>query len=114
MKIIDANAENIAAFYGSTVRRTCRSWAIVDGDKVLCIFGYLREGIGLVIFSDALPELRSHALVIMRAAKILFAELRAKHLPVFAKSDQSIPASDSFLCHLGFERQSNGVFKWQA
>lgn len=112
MRIVDATAAHLRAFY-PTQPKTCRAWAVVDGERLLGVCGYFREGAGNVVFTDMVDELRRHPRLIIAAARLLLAEVRRKRLPVFAVCDTTIATSEHFLRHFGFTALHNEVFKWQ-
>lgn len=112
MRIIDATAAHLRAIYPDQPK-TCRAWSIVDGERVLGICGFYREGAGNVIFTEIGAELRRHPVLIVRTARRVMAAVKAKRLPVFAACDFSVEASERFLRHFGFSPLPNGVFQWQ-
>ena len=112
MKIVDATAAHLRAFYPDQPK-TCRAWSVVDGERLVGICGFFREGAGNVIFTDISAELRRHPRQIMRAARLVLIEVKRKRLPVFAICDASVEASDRFLRHFGFSPLQNGIFQWQ-
>lgn len=114
MIVMDATAGQLCAFYGAAPSRTCRTWAVVDGVRVVGVCGYLQEGAGYRVFADITPELRRRPRVIMQAARRVLTELRGRKATVTAICDETIPAAARFLSHFGFKRQLSGVFQWLA
>jgi hypothetical protein len=112
VRIVDATAAHLRVFYPNQPK-TCRAWAVVDGERLLGVCGYFREGPGNVVFTEIGDELRRHPRLIVLAARLVLAELLRKRLPVFAVCDQSVAASANFLRHFGFAPTHNGVYQWQ-
>jgi hypothetical protein len=110
--VMDATAAQLCAFYGTVPPRTCRTWAVVDGVRVVGVCGYMQAGAGFRVFADLTPELRRCPRVILQAARHVLTELRGKKVPVTAICDETIPAAARFLAHFGFKRQLDGVFLW--
>lgn len=112
MIVMNATAGQLCAFYGAAPSRTCRTWAVVDGVRVVGICGYLQDGAGYRIFADITPELQRHPRIILQAARKVLIELSGRKAPVTAICDKTIPTAARFLSHFGFKRQLSGVFQW--
>lgn len=112
MKVVDATAEHLALFYGDRPRRTCRGWAVLDGETVIGVAGFYREGVGNLIFTVITDELRQHPRVIVGLAKRILVLLMKSGLPVFAVCDRSVEASQRFLEHFGFVGVNDEVYQW--
>lgn len=112
MKIVDATAAHLRTFYPAQPK-TCRAWAVLDGELVIGICGFYRGSAGNMIFTDISSELRRHPRQIVAAALLVLGELKRRRLPVFAVCDFSVEASQRFLRHFGFSPVQNGVFQWQ-
>lgn len=110
ISIVDATADHLAEFYPS-LERTCRAWVLMDGDRVLGVCGFYRAGAGNVVFTEIRPELRSHPVAIVRAARRVLVDVKARGLPVFANCDFAVEASERFLRHFGFQQLQSGVFQ---
>lgn len=110
--IMDATVDQLRSFYGDVPPRTCRTWTVLDGLKVIGVCGYIRKGGGYLVFADITPELRAKPRMIIHAARKVLGELREKRGQVKAICDHSIPAAARFLEHFNFHSQIGGEFVW--
>lgn len=109
---VDATAAQLCAFYGAAPPRTCRTWAFLDGVRVVGVCGYFQADAGFRVFADLTPELRRHPRMLVQAAYQVLFELRGKKAPVTALCDENIQPAARFLAHFNFKRQLSGVFQW--
>ena len=92
---------------------TTQALAVVDGDKVLAVYGcYLQEG-SQVIFSNISDELKTKPKYIVLAWRYLLDILKSRALPIFARCDISVPKADLFLLHLGFVPFNGDIWKME-
>lgn len=101
VEIVRADAD-MAKRFGATLARTGRVIAVVRGERVLAMGGYYPDEGRMMIWSRLTDEVSRHPRALLKAARILVGELRAKGMPVHAVRDPSIDTSERFLRHLGF------------
>ena len=92
---------------------TTQALAVMEGDKVLAIYGvYLQDGLQ-VIFSNISDELKRKPRYIVRAWRMLLEILSKRNLPVFTFCDLSVSKADLFLLHLGFRPFNGDIWKME-
>ncbi len=113
MNVIDATTAHLTEFYKGLPPKTCRAWAFIEDGDVVGLCGYYKVGTGNLVFTEFSDEMRANPRQVIKAARAVLAELALKRLPVFAKCDFSLNASERFLKHFGFVQLPSGVFQWQ-
>lgn len=101
VNVIPATPELIQKAMGPS-HRSVRAVAFERAGEVLGCAGLLVDDTRLVLFGQFSDEVRKHprALVIAYRQLLELADRRA--LPLHAKPDPAIPASERFLTHIGF------------
>lgn len=115
-EIVPATAQMIAETEGA-LPRTSRVWALVEGERVLGLFGFYPESGRLVLFARFSDQLRSDGMkfkrTIARGYGKLLALLSTYDMPVHSLADPKVDGSCRLLEHMGFKPIGEGVYEWR-
>lgn len=105
-----ATRDDVAQWFGH-VPSTMRALVIEDGGEVIAIAGLSTMGDHVQAFSDIKPAARKNRVALGRMA-VAFGRLLAQvRGPVFAVCEAAEPTSPGLLAHLGFQRQTDAVWR---
>lgn len=110
-------AEAMMEFCGRAPARSVRGFAYVQDGHPLAIFGMERYQDGWLAFLNRHPRaptgIRARRLIALGLRK-LSAVMRETNAPIYADADQRFDGACELLERMGFHRQSDGRFKWEA
>lgn len=110
--------DDIIAFRGAPMRRTCRGWSIYLDGELAAICGITIGSRIVIAFSEIKPGLSVSRRVIWNTAVLMMDKIVDQGFSiVWAIADPKHTGAASFLKHLGFEHVESSVrgeiFKWQ-
>lgn len=99
--IRQATKQDIIDFYGSSLSRTIKAWAVIWKGKIVCIAGVTVEWGGQVAFSDV-KEYDAPKLTTWRTIKKLMSLMEKTDAPILSSPDGGRSTSEKLLKTLGF------------
>ena len=91
-------------------KKSVRAIACMDDERLLGVAGVNYDKGYQLVFSNISEELKSKPRMMIKAWNILKAMIEERKLPAIAQCDMSIPKSELFLLHLGFEPYDNNFW----
>lgn len=111
IEIRQANALDVATLYDGPQKRSLRAVVVTLDGEPKGLGGIYYDDDKVVAFARIKPELRAYPFAIYKAARVVMGMMERRGGTVFAVADKSVPRSDAFLEHLGFERMGE-VYQW--
>ncbi len=105
IRVVPATQEHVERALGGMLQRSAEAIALLreDGAIVGCA-GVFPESCRLVIFSELTDEARADKRAMVMGYRRLL-EIADRHsMPLHARPDPQIEASERFLAHMGFRR----------
>lgn len=112
-----ATREDIVAFSNITNIPTVRAHVGDLDGKIIAIGGIMRVEGRWFAFCDLTDEARQYKMTLMRTARRMLAEARARGVRfIYAERDENEPTSAAWLRSLGFEidPRSEYLYRWKA
>lgn len=113
-EIVPATTQDYIDVYGERPTFSMRLWKVVEGERMLAIFGFYYVGGAAAIICRILDKFPAKK--IYRVAKIAMQKLRSYELPLVALADQELCTAPTFLRHLGFQHvrtcTTGEVYEW--
>lgn len=112
-----ATREDIAAFSELEKNPTTLAWCADRDGEIIALAGFALFGGRWHAFADLPKEIRPHKMLIMRAAKMIMAEARARGIKfIYAEASPEEPKATAWLTSLGFEPdpRSERLYRWSS
>lgn len=115
-KIIPVTPEMYEEFVGEPAKVTLRAVAAVKEGRIIGMAGVYvdRKFNRLAMFSHLTDEIRKDRRTIARGIRILMGIAARMRLDVHAVADETVPGSEKLLQHMGFVKNTVGVYVWHS
>lgn len=117
IEIRQATQENVEQYLGCAPMFSLRGIVAFSDDRPIGIGGVYRENGFLFAFSEIRPEGHKYKKHILKAAKIVVAQMRERYTgeSIYAVPDVREESAERFLRHLGFRPVPDkpGLYKWE-
>lgn len=114
ISVVPATQDHIERALGGTLKHSAEAIALLreDGEVVGCA-GIFPESSRLVIFSQLTEEARADKRAIIKGYRHLLRIADTRNLPLHARPDPDIEASERFLSHMGFRKLTGDCWERQ-
>lgn len=114
IRVVPATQQHVEQALGGMLKYSAEAIALLreDGEIVGCA-GVFPEDCRLVIFSHLTPEARADKRAIVKGYRHLLRIADTRNMPLHARPDPEIPASERFLTHMGFRRLTDDCWERQ-
>jgi len=107
-----------AQYHGAPPRRTTMGYTIAEGDKVLGLFGLVRDETRWILYLDIKPELRKD-IQTLRVRRIVVQGIRkirelmaSLNTPIHSQAVTEYPRACEMLERIGMRHHDKGLYIW--